>query len=627
MKGFTLSKETIAAAPLGLKAKFAMRRSQSIASKRVSWSRLLVPAILSGILLWLCHFPVAWGWLAWIALVPLLSLVRSGARPRAIYWSAWLGGLAFFLPVLQWTRVAHPYMHMAWVALAIYCALYVPLAIFFVRRLDRNTRFPLVLTVPLVWTGLEYFRSFFGTGFAWYFLGHSQHDFLEVIQISDLGGAYLVTVLVAMVNAFVFELLYAGRWFRELLTPPKDASSPPLGSKPRWLIVQGLVIALLIIASLGYGSWRLDQERDFKAGPIVALLQTNVEKEKFNVDPSATDADADKARREIVQQCGLLVHCARNLMTKPDLNIWPETSFPQDWLDVAPTADLHRVPAWWSEGQNRSRAVYRTLIVVASGTNNLVGCTARVIEDSTKSKPEKYNSALLLRADGKVAGRYDKIHPLPFGEYVPLRDWLPFLQHFTPWDGDWGIRAGEKLTRLPLGKYHFGVIICYEAADPVLARQYSGATEDGPAVDFLANISNDGWFDGTSEHEEHLAVCRFRAIESRRAIARSVNMGISAMIDGNGRVHAPMLVDKHEGIQIWAANANSDGRVPSLPVSEWSRFKQVAGVLTAVVPLDTRTSVYAVWGDWLPQTCWAGIALGLVWAVWTRRRVRAGSVS
>src|SRR5262249_55359550 len=111
--------------------------------------RVVVPAALSGVLLWACYFPLAWGWLAWIALVPLLALVRSDARPWRIYGAAWLAGLLFFWGAIQWMRVADARMYYCWAMLATYCALYVPLAIWLLRVLDRCTRLPLTLSVPL----------------------------------------------------------------------------------------------------------------------------------------------------------------------------------------------------------------------------------------------------------------------------------------------------------------------------------------------------------------------------------------------------------------------------------------------------------------------------------------------
>jgi apolipoprotein N-acyltransferase len=162
------------------------------------------------------------------------------------------------------------------------------------------------------------------------------------------------------------------------------------------------------------------------------------------------------------------------------------------------------------------------------------------------------------------------------------------MQVFTPYKHDYSCRPGESWTRFPLtardGRaFTFGCLICYEDSDPYLARQYV-ATEP---VSFLVNISNDGWFDGTEEHEEHLAICRFRAIEARRSVVRAVNVGISGLID-------------------------ADGRVLKIPGRTWSESKKVDAVVSAVVPIDTRESLYATLGDWVPAACWAGLLVGLV---------------
>jgi apolipoprotein N-acyltransferase len=188
------------------------------------------------------------------------------------------------------------------------------------------------------------------------------------------------------------------------------------------------------------------------------------------------------------------------------------------------------------------------------------------------------------------------------------------MRAFAPYDFDYSVWPGEHFTRFPVmaaqsgETYRFGILICFDDSDADLARHYAQTDPDGPPVDFLVNISNDGWFDGTSEHDEHLAVCRFRAVECRRSLARAVNMGISAVIDANGRVLAPTTVEADELGNAWVL----EGAGTELPVARWAEFKKVPGVLTAVIPIDQRTSLYAVWGDWLAWLCALGLAGGLV---------------
>jgi apolipoprotein N-acyltransferase len=268
-------------------------------------------------------------------------------------------------------------------------------------------------------------------------------------------------------------------------------------------------------------------------------------------------------------------------------------------------------------------------VAKTSGTNLLLGLESFVFFPPSEKayqqavatgelQPHRYNSALLIQADGKTGGRYDKIHRVPFGEFIPFRDTLPWMNTFNAYGYDFSIYPGDSCKRLPLGTYRFGVLICYEDTDPALTRQYGVETADGPPIDFLVNISNDGWFDGSSEHDEHLAICRFRAIETRRPVVRSVNMGISAMIDGNGRVLKPDLVSNQDGVSVWEIKDSLNG--PGLPLDQWHEFKKVQGILLTTVPLDSRTSFYARWGDWLPGVCWVVAAGALIWTLLRRSR-------
>jgi apolipoprotein N-acyltransferase len=575
--------------------------------------RLVGLGLASGLMLFLCHFPMAWSWLAWVALVPFLAIVRSPARTRWLFWSSWLAGLAYFYPAISWMTVADARMVACWVMLATYCSLYFPLTVYLVRRLEQNTRLPLVLTVPVVWIALEYFRAFFGTGFPWYMLAHTQHNFLPFIQMADLGGTFLVSGVLVAVNVLAFEAVArwpAARRFAQLpALPPKSCCGNLLG--------QAVVVALVVGAALAYGAWCLSTA-EFEKGPRVALLQANLD-QRLRIDahrsPEAA-AKVSKAYRDLSDQAGALE-------PRPLLIVWPETSSPDPWFTVAPNIDLARQPKDVQQSFAKRQAPVRRIALAVDPpsvrrlpweerTRVLVGINTWVQEYGDNSK--RYNSALLLCRGADLA-RYDKQHRVPFGEYVPFRDWLPLMKTFAPYDFDYSISIGDSLTRLEVGKYRFGVLVCYEDTDPFLARDYAVATQDGAPVDFLVNISNDGWFNGSAEHEEHLAICRFRAIENRKAVARAVNMGVSAVIDGNGRVLAPVKSKTPGQEEVWTVPADA----ATLEPAEWRHFKKTDGILVVDMPLDRRGSLYASWGDWLPTGCWAVVLGGWSWG-WLRRR-------
>ena len=642
---------------------------------------LLVAVLATAGLLWLSYFPVNCGWLAWFALVPLLVLVRATARPRIVYLSAWIGGLAFYFPALQWMRVADPRMYYTWIGLAIYCSLYFPLTLLIVRFLDRRTRLPLALTLPVVWTALEFFRSWFATGFSWYLVGYTQHDFLPVLQIADLAGVYGVTFLVVAVNAVLFEALYRWGGFRTRFAGP---DAPPSRSQVEVVIEAGVVAAALL-AAVGYGEWRLGQDA-FTPGPRIALIQGNVPQQIRN----------DSIMIELMESHYVaLCDLAAQQEPKPALLVWPETSFPYSWSDTAADAPRPAPAGWDGEVQmcrfgltEIARRWGTTRRRVAPHTNILVGLDSGVFE--ADGRKHAYNSALLLDVDATALPAFGASTaallaspsgpgPLLAGSAMfpgrarrrragPLRQdplravrgvrAIPRLAAvdagFRAYDFDYSIEPGRGATHFPLkvgpdSRFSFGVAICYEDTDADRTRPYGGG--DGkPPVDFLLNISNDGWFDGTSEHDEHLAICRFRAVECRRSIGRAVNMGVSAVIDPDGRVLAPRPVEGTEwdrpevrttigtplaglssddlktALELFPSEHDHRAAVwlaspgDTLPAARWAEFKKTACILLADVPIDHRVSFYALWGDWLVWGCWALLGGGVVLALAKKRR-------
>jgi apolipoprotein N-acyltransferase len=595
-------------------------------------------SLASAALLWMCFQPLALGtYLGWFALVPFLVLVRSQARPWFVYLCALLCGLAFYTPVLQWMRVADKTMMAAWLALSLYCALYFPAALWCVRCLER-WNLPLVLSFPLVWVALEYFRCLFLTGFPWYLLGHTQHDWLVMIQISDIGGVFLVSVVVVAVNALLFDIAYQfpeiRLWFNQAqLAPYRYYASIEVLNRGvfteclfrRNLMLEGVGVAVLLVCTYCYGETRLRQN-EFRQGPLVCMLQSNLDQRIREVAIREEGKPGVTVEKHFAEMCKL---AALNMQPRPDILIWPETSYPTPWFEIASDYPVEKRnqprTKLWQDAEIDIRDRLDDLAGKYTQIPHLVGLPANQL--TADDRELRFNSAILIRPmlqpngryRGRPDGKYDKVHRVPFGEYVPLVDWLPFLAWLTPYEGNFGIQEGTKLTRFEIAKHRFGVLICYEDSDPFLARRYVEESDDGPPVDFLVNMSNDGWFAGSDEHEEHLAVSRFRAIECRRAMVRSVNMGVSAVIDGNGRVLKPDPV-KDTSPPVWMVKGDLDG-FKSLPLGDWSKFKKTQMILTAYVPIDHRYSFYAATGDWLPIGCWTALIGCTGWALVRRRMV------
>ena len=321
----------------------------------------------------------------------------------------------------------------------------------------------------------------------------------------------------------LFEALYRWNWLRTRLAGPDAPAAQPVGI----MLIQAGVVAAALLATLGYGEWRLSQDA-FTPGPRIALVQGNAPQQIRN------DVNMGGV---MVAHFVALCDLAAAQEPKPDLIVWPETSFPGgDWCDTAPDAPAPARKA----GTNRMKTMPRSDAPVGGAVAEPTCCSAWTPASSRRTAYAPLQLRLAHRPRRQGVGRYDKIHCVPFGEYVPLRDAFPWMRAFAPYDLDYSVSPGRSETRFPLDEgtdhaHSFGVAICYEDTDPDRVRPYGGG-DGGPPADFLLNISNDGWFDGTSEHDEHLAICRFRAVECRRSVGRAVNMGISAVIDGNGRV-------------------------------------------------------------------------------------------
>jgi apolipoprotein N-acyltransferase len=526
----------------------------------------LFPALVTAGLMYVCFFPLNWGWLGWVALVPLVAITVAPDR-RGIKLAAWLAGLLFFLAATQWVRLANEVMYAGWVLLSLLISLHFPVFVSLTRLLTLRVGVPLVLAAPTTWTALEYVRAHINVGFAWYYMGHTQHELLPIVQIADVFGAYGVSFLVVMVNVAVFEF---GRWAYQRKMRLGQVRFPVLAC--------GLAAGMLAV-TLGYGFVRLGQD-EFKPGPKLALIQGNL--------PQFIRNEPGEEVR-VAEHFENLAATAAKL--EPDLIVWSETSWPVLFCYVDEGVDRSTLSGEWSSNEFWTRDKL-TYLRDRFQRPMLVGLNGCVLEPDGE---KHYNSAILIDAAGKLIDRYDKIERVPFGEYIPYQDYVPILKWLSPYEeeNDYGIAAGRKLTVFPFQGYRFAVLICYEDSVPHLAPRFLRQEE---RADFFVNISNDGWFHGSEEHEQHLVSARFRAIETRRAVARAVNMGISCLIDSNGRLLA-------------------------MPGPTWAQSKSCTAVVTGQIPIDSRASLYVWWGDVLPWACLAVCLAGVV-AVLVRRVLR-----
>ena len=537
----------------------------------------LLIAQVTTFLLLLAYPPADWGWCAWFALVPLACLMRSTHRTGTVLVAGWLAGWTFYLFAVHWLRYADPKAYLAWVALAFYLSLY-PLAWCALGRLLCRWRaVPLVLAVPLLWVPLEYVRAYLLSGFAWFFLGHTQYRYLAITQIADWGGVYAVSFVVAMVNGALAELVWAWwvgprgtRWWRR--------------ARVRVAVAAGVGALLLTV---GYGLFRLDQ-REFTPGPRIGVIQGN--------EPQRVKADPEQGNAIMRRHLELTLRAAKQ---HPDLIVWPETMFryslPVIDPDVEP-ADLSGRPLTLEQlheaRKNQLDAIAKLVRDRRVSTALLLGIHAQRF---TRHGTRQHNAAVYVSPQGDLLGRYDKMHLVPFGEFLPLRDVFPWLSALTPYESDYSLTEGTEAVRFDLKGHRFGVAICYESTVARVVRRFVRGPGGTKAVDFLLNISNDGWFGCSSELDQHLAICTFRAIEARVPIMRSVNTGISALIGPDGSIRRRVR-------------------------DRTGQCKCAAGVLVAELPLDERVSPYTVWGDAFVQVVAIGCVVLLTLAVTRRRR-------
>ncbi len=335
--------------------------------------------------------------------------------------------------------------------------------------------------------------------------------------------------------------------------------------------------AICLVAGVyGFGLWTLQEHSSSGPTARVVLIQGSFDTE-FDGDPYRMQEAFETYRQLSLQAVGNHQGI--------DLLIWPESMFlgrsivrhDADVTSPADGPDDFSIPDAARFYETMARQTISEI-----GTECLVGTDAWYYH---VAGTKRYNTAAFYRRDGTLVTMYHKMHPVMFGEYVPLGNAFPWLYTLTPMPG--GLSAGNEPISFQAGGLWFSPCICFENTVPhLIRRQVLTLQRQGNRVDALVTITNDGWFWGSSLLDIHLACGVFRAIENRKPMLIAANTGFSAWIDEKGHILA-------------------------------QGPRRDTGIIVADVIGDPSATIYTRYGDWFAGTCLAGLLVGLVYS-WRR---------
>jgi apolipoprotein N-acyltransferase len=469
-------------------------------------------------------------YLAWIGLVPMLLVVLAAPTKKKAFLWAWLCGVIFFLLNFAYLiRVTVP----GWIALAVYLSLYWGLAGLLIRGTARFKRLTLV-AIPCIWVACEWLRGTLLTGLPLNYIGHTQSPFLAMCQVADFAGAFGVTFCVLLLNGLVVLMIRGGR--RAL---------------PAIILILGMIAVVI-----GYGAFRLHQEAT-TAGPRVMVVQPN--------------HPMTRGVKSVTQVQSVEFHLNTTLealkkTSGVDLVIWNETTMPPLNPEVRAEPGLGDAPFLKQVHQAISNLTKQANVALVTGGYYVGGWQGEI---GHRRATDIRNSAYFYDRNGEQTARYDKVHLVPFGEFIPFKLSLPWLFQAFMWLGphheEYSISANEQMAMTVFdlhgangATWRFATAICFEDLDAPLLASMMHAPDGGKRADMIINISNDGWFHW-NEQAQHLQAATFRCIETRAPMARAATTGISGFIDSTGRVH-DVLAQGASGTSI--AELRPDARVP-----------------------------------------------------------------
>jgi apolipoprotein N-acyltransferase len=490
-----------------------------------------VMALVSGAAVAFSFPDAAVGPLIFVALAPLIAALVAAPSTREAFFLGTSASTVTWLINVPWViNVMHQYGGLPkatgiaiFIAMAIVLGLFT--GIFFgmvIHRLRLGSSPLPWLLVPAAWVATEYARTYLLAASPWNQLAAAIIDIRPLAQLSAVLGPYGVGYFIAIPSTLLAWLVSSG------------------ASTRRKLAASGAVAAILAVWCLhGLLAVRWQDARiasEMKSG--AALVQPNITQQMRWGESTVADLFVKMmtmTEAAIEQQISVVV--------------WPESTIPLTYL--------------------RTRFLYEAVEEASSrGPDIILGSVA---EDDTD--PTKLWNAAYLVSGGRTVGRYDKIKLVPFGEYVPLRKVIFFAEKLVHAVGEFQVGTSDR----PLvGKFRYGLAICYEVVYPQIPR---AQVRNG--ADVLVTITNDGWFDRSSALRQHLNSARLRAIEGDRYLLRAATTGITALVDPTGRIVSE-IAEGGEGILV-GGFAPRQSRTPYVRFGDW--FAMAACLIVAAALL------------------------------------------
>jgi len=448
---------------------------------------LLGSGCLSGVLFWASIPKFEIHLLAWICLLPCLLLIPY-LSPKHLFSLGLVGGLVASLGRTYWiTETLQLYGNLNLLEalstnflLILYLALYWAVFFFLCSRIRLSSSLFPWLAASL-WILLEWAQNWIITGFPWQLLGYSQYRQLALLQMVSITGIYGISFLIALVNGTLAHLLSTR------LTPTRRliALGPPI---------------LLLTATLFLGQKRLDTlaEEATSDALEVGIVQGNIPQ------------DLKWKTSRVAGTTGHYVELTRTLPANQlDLIIFPETALP-----------FYFQHPYYAKFQQKIIDLAREM-----ATPILVGSLGGSWEEGI------YNRTYLVDAEGSVLDYADKVHLVPFGEYLPLSFIFQYLKALIAESGAFVHGESHKALAVPNSDQRAGIFICYESIFPEITRQLALLGSS-----FLVNTTNDAWFGITAAPYQHFAMVAVRAAETGLPVLRAANTGISGLIGPSGRI-------------------------------------------------------------------------------------------